>query len=319
MRGSRGAASLLLTALALVSPTRLFDETAGAQSAPTFNHDVALILFARCVTCHRPGEVAPMSLLTFEQAKAHADDIRTMVEARQMPPWPADPHVGEFKSNRRLSDEQVRTIVAWVQAGAPQGDGVPPSAPVFREGWSSRMDRPPDLVLETPFTFDLPASGIVPTFAIWLKLPIREEQYIQAVELRPDNRHAVHHSSLTVGPLPEGTRLGRAAVWDGGLVLDGVPVYPDGRPFRAMSAEAFGKPLLFYVPGGGVLQFPDGLAKRISPDQYLAWGLLLMTPGPPEKVKLHVGLWYAKGPPHHEIYTWTVNERLVANGVEVPR
>jgi hypothetical protein len=142
---------------------------------------------------------------------------------------------------------------------------------------------------------------------------------MQAIELRPDNRHVVHHSSLTVGPLPPGTKIGRGAVWEGGPVLDGVPIYADGRPFRAMSAESFGKPLLFYVPGGGALQFPDGLARRISPDQYLAWGLHFMATGRPEKVTLRVGLWWAKKPVHHEIYTWTVNERLIANGVEVAR
>jgi len=181
------------------------------------------------------------------------------------------------------------------------------------------MDRPPDQVIETPFTFEVPATGTVPTFAVWLKLPIRDERFVQAIELRPDNPRTVHHSSVTVGSLPQGTKLGRGAVWDGGPVLDGVPLYSDGRPFRAASAESFGKPLLFYVPGGGALQFPDGLAKRISPDQYIAWGLHFMTVGTPQTVTLRLGLWWAKKTVHHEIYTWTVNEKLVADGVEVAR
>jgi hypothetical protein len=206
-----------------------------------------------------------------------------------------------------------------VDAGAPHGDGQPPPAPTFRDGWSARLDRPPDQIIETPFTFEVPANGIVPTFTVWVKLPIRDEKFIQAIELRPDNHRVVHHSSVTVGSLPQGTKLGRGAVWEGGPVLDGVPLYADGRPFRAMSAESFGKPLLFYVPGGGVLQFADGLAKRVLPDQYLAWGLHFMTIGQPEQVKVRLGLWWARKAVHHEIYTWTVNERLIANGVDVVR
>jgi mono/diheme cytochrome c family protein len=290
-----------------------------AAAPPTFNKDIAPIFFDRCVTCHRPGEVAPMSLLSYGDARPWAASIKRMVQTRRMPPWPADPQFGEFKNNRRLSDDQVNTIAAWVDAGAPEGDGRSPAAPMFRDGWSSRMDRPPDQVIETPFTFEVPATGTVPTFAVWLKVPIRDERFVQAIELRPDNPRVVHHSSVTVGALPMGTKLGRGAVWDGGPVLDGVPLYSDGRPFRAASAESFGKPLLFYVPGGGVLQFPDGLAKRIAPDQYFAWGLHFMTVGKPESVKLRLGLWWAKKSVHHEIYTWTVNEKLIANGVEVAR
>jgi mono/diheme cytochrome c family protein len=306
-----------LAGATLVRVTGIAQDRAAAP--PTFNKDIAPILFDRCVTCHRPGEVAPMSLLSYGDARPWAASIKRMVQTRRMPPWPADPQFGEFKNNRRLSDEQVNAIAAWVDAGAPEGDGRPPAAPMFRDGWSSRMDRPPDQVIETPFTFEVPATGTVPTFAVWLKLPIRDERFVQAIELRPDTPRVVHHSSVTVGSLPSGTKLGRGAVWDGGPVLDGVPLYSDGRPFRAASAESFGKPLLFYVPGGGALQFPDGLAKRISPDQYIAWGLHFMTVGTPQSVKVRLGLWWAKKTVHHEIYTWTVNEKLVADGVEVAR
>jgi hypothetical protein len=314
------AITLLIVSLAAVPLFRVSSTAQGRAAAPpTFNKDIAPVFFDRCVTCHRPGEVAPMSLLSYSDARPWAASIKRMVQTRRMPPWPADPQFGEFKNNRRLSDDQVNAIAGWVDAGAPEGDGRPPAAPMFRDGWSSRMDRPPDQVIETPFTFEVPATGTVPTFAVWLKIPIRDERFVQAIELRPDNPRVVHHSSVTVGSLPPGTKLGRGAVWDGGPVLDGVPLYSDGRPFRAASAESFGKPLLFYVPGGGVLQFPDGLAKRIAPDQYLAWGLHFMTVGKPESVKLRLGLWWAKKSVHHEIYTWTVNEKLIANGIEVAR
>lgn len=103
----------------------------------------------------------------------------------------------------------------------------------------------------------------------------------------------MHHSSLALGSLPKGTKIGRAAVFPGGPVLEGVPLYPDGRPFGATSGEQFGRPVMFYVPGGGVLQFPDGLAKRFRQQDYFAWGLHLISPGRPGKVRVQIALWYA--------------------------
>jgi len=304
-------------AAALMSPTRL-GPTVFAQSAqPTFNKDVAPILYANCVTCHRPGEMAPMPLLTLAQAKPFASAIKAAVDTRAMPPWFADPRYGEFKNNRTLTPAQIATVSAWVDGGAPEGDTPPPKAPSFQTGWNSRMDRPPDQVIELPQEFELPATGIVPVFTLWVKLPIREEKFIQAIELRPDNRHLVHHSSVSVGPLPAGTQVGKGAAWEGGPQFDGVPLHRDGRPFRAQGAESFGKPLLFYVPGGGFQQYPNGFGKRLRPDEYIAWGLHFMTTGKPEKTRLRLGLWYTRRNPHHEMYTWTVNQRRIVEGKEL--
>jgi hypothetical protein len=234
-----------------------------------------------------------------------------------MPPWFADSGHLEFKNNRQLTAAQIDTLAAWVATGALEGDSTLAPAPVFREGWSDRMERPPDQIIELPMEFELPATGIVPVFTLWVKLPIRDEKFIQAIELRPDNRQVVHHSSVSAAPLPPGTTLGKGAVWDGGPMLDGVPLYRDGRPFRAAGAESFGKPLLFYVPGGGFQQYPDGLAKRIRPEQHIAWGLHFMTTGKPEKTRVRLGLWYARRAAHHEMYTWTVNQRRIVEGKEI--
>src|SRR5882672_2837099 len=102
---------------------------APAPVAPTFNADVAPILFAECVTCHRPGEVAPMSLLTYQDARPWARNIKTKVLAHEMPPWPADPQYGRFRNQRALTNRQIDTLVSWVDAGAPQGEGAPPAPP----------------------------------------------------------------------------------------------------------------------------------------------------------------------------------------------
>jgi hypothetical protein len=280
--------------------------------------DVAPILYSNCVSCHRPGEAAPMSLLTYEIAQAYAPKIKEMVATRQMPPWFADPQYGEFRNKRGLSDAQIDILTRWADGGTPRGNGALPKPPQFREGWSTRLNRNPDLVLELPFEYEVPATGEVPTFTTWVKLPIDREQFVQALELRPTNFNVVHHSSIALADaLPNGTRLGSAPVFDGGPTLPGVPIRNDGSPFRAYSPEEFGAPILFYVPGGGVAQFPDGLAKRVRPGQYLAWGLHLRGSGKPEKTRFRLGLWYTRRDVHHEVYTWTVNQRRWVEGREL--
>jgi hypothetical protein len=291
----------------------------GSAPVPTFNRQVAPILYGNCVTCHRPDGVAPMSLLTYEDAQAWGPDIQAMVRERMMPPWYADPRFGEFRNSRALTQAQIDTLSAWVDGGSPRGDGRPPNPPRFEQtGW--RMNRPPDLVLDLPFgEYQLPPQGEVQTFTVWMKLPLREDRFVQAIEIKPSVRSAVHHSSLSLAPsLPDGTRLGRGPVFPGGPVLDGVPVYPDGRVFSTSSGEAFGTPVMFYVPGGGLLQFPDGIARRFRRDDWLAWGLHMISPGKPERLRVQVGLWYARNEPHHAVQTWTVNQALFVEGKEIP-
>ena len=288
-------------------------------TTPTFNRDVAPILLTHCVGCHRPDGVGPMSLLTFDAARMYASRIRQKVTAQEMPPWYADRRYGEFKNARGLTQGEIDMLLAWIEGGTPQGDGNPPSPPKFPpDGWHVQLNRPPDAILELPFgEFELPASGEVPTFTVWMKLPFRQDRYIQAIEMRPSVRNAVHHSSMSLASLPAGTTIGRAAVFPGGPVLDGVPVFRDGRSVTISSGESFGRPVMFYVPGGGVTQLPDGLAKRFGRDDYLAWGLHLMSTGKAEKLRVQIGLWYARGQPHHEVQTWTVNDRLLVEGKEI--
>jgi hypothetical protein len=290
-----------------------------SSATPTFNKDVAPIVYANCAACHRPGGIAPMSLLTHEAAQPFAASMKMMVTMRHMPPWFADPQYGEFRNKRGLTDAQIDTIARWADGGAPRGEGTPPKAPEFKaSAWSARMTREPDRVIELPFEYDVPATGEVPTFTTWVKLPLDREEFVQALELRPTNLNVVHHSSISLtNGLPEGTRLGTAPVFDGGPSLPGVPIRGDGSPFRAFSPEEFGSPVLFYVPGGGVAQFPDGLAKRMRPGQYLAWGLHLKGSGKPEKSRFRLGLWYSRRDVHHEVHTWTVNQRRIVEGREI--
>ena len=164
-----------------------------AAPAPkvTFTKDVAPIFYSRCVECHRPGEIAPMSLLTYESARPWAKSIREKVSARVMPPWHADPKYGKFENDPSLSAKEIETIVAWADSGAPKGnDKDMPAAPKFTDGWTIGQ---PDVVFEMPEAHAVPAEGVVPYLYFTMPTNFTEDKWIQALEIRPGNRAVVHH------------------------------------------------------------------------------------------------------------------------------
>jgi mono/diheme cytochrome c family protein len=167
-------------------------EVAAAPAHPTYTKDVAPILQKNCQECHRPGQVGPFALETYEQARKRAADIAAVVEDRQMPPWKAAPHVGvKFKDARTLSEPEIKTLVAWAEADAPQGNPADlPPAPKFASDWQLGT---PDLVLDIGTDFPVPADGedIYRCFVVPTKLD--KDQYVSAVEFRPGNRFVVHH------------------------------------------------------------------------------------------------------------------------------
>src|SRR5437899_7330000 len=126
-------------------------------ATPTFNKDIAPILYQNCATCHRPGEVAPFPLLTYQDAAKRAKLISTVTGKRYMPPWKAEPGYGSFANERRLTDAQIALIQDWAKAGAPEGDAADkPEPPKFADGWQGGQ---PDQVLTLPEKYSLPADG----------------------------------------------------------------------------------------------------------------------------------------------------------------
>jgi mono/diheme cytochrome c family protein len=128
-----------------------------AKKAATFSKDIAPIFFKNCAECHRPGEAAPMSLLSYKEARPWARSIKEKVVTKQMPPWHADPHVGKFSNDRRLSQAEIDAIARWVDGGAAEGNpkDMPPT-PKFIDGWGIGK---PDVVLSMPEEFTVAASG----------------------------------------------------------------------------------------------------------------------------------------------------------------
>ena len=259
-----------------------------------------------------------MSLLSYSAARPWARAIKARTQAREMPPWPAEPQPGRFRNDHSLTPAQIDTLAAWADAGAPEGPGSAPFAPRFLDGWSAQMNRPPDLVIDAP-EFALPADGLVPEFKIWTKAPFGRERFLEAIELRPTNRAVVHHASVFRAKPPRGTRIGTAPAWPGGPTFEGIPVLRNGAPAPETLTPSFGTPLVFYVPAGGFLRFPEGVAKRIKGDEHLMWTFHLVTTGREERAGARVGLWFSRTEPRHEVVTWTVTDRVLVNGVEVPR
>lgn len=262
---------------------------AANSTAPTFNKDVLPLLQANCQQCHRPGEIAPMSLLTYNEARPWAKAIKAAVVSRKMPPWFADPNVGHFANDRRLSEAQIQTLVSWVDNGAPEGNAKDRPAPrVFQEGWNLK----PDMVIEMPKAFELPAKGTIDYQYILVKGNIKEDLWVKAAEMRPSNNAVLHHGKVWVRP--PGSHWMENAV-------PGVP-YSEGmgRGGAGEGDDIIGK----FNPGLGDQTFDfDGSAKLIPKGSDFIFELHYTAIGKPATDISRVGLVLAKEPPKMRYYT----------------
>jgi hypothetical protein len=178
----------------MASSTRATTEENGTV---TYNKDVLPVLQNHCQTCHRPGEIAPMSFMTYKDTRPWAKAMKTAVLTRQMPPWFADPNYGHFANDKRLSESDIKTIVAWADGGAVEGNEKDKPAPVtFQEGWGLK----PDMVIEMPQDIQLPATGTINYKSILVKVNFSEDRWVIAADLRPGNPQAVHHMRAIVRP-----------------------------------------------------------------------------------------------------------------------
>ena len=252
-----------ITFIILAAVTWQVSPAIAAAPDVTFTKDVAPLLYAKCVTCHRPGEVAPMALLTYEDVRPWAREIREKVVLRQMPPWFADPRHGAFANDPSLTADQIATIVKWVDAGAPRGDASDmPKPPQFTEGWQLGE---PDLIIELP-EVEIPATGpdYFPTPTI--PLNISEDHWIRAVEIRPGNRQVAHHSVLF--STPSGPLTGA-----NGLL-------------NVLAVWAVGTPPTVY---------PEGMGRWLRKGQTLRTNLHYHPNGTPHVDRTRVGFYFGKG------------------------
>jgi hypothetical protein len=152
---------------------------------------VAPVLQKRCQACHRPGEAAPFSMLTYKDARPWAAAMKRAAVSRTMPPWHADPSVGHFGNDRRLTEQEIEIIARWADAGAPEGDPAKAPAPIaFLDGWNIGK---PDMILEMPQPFSVPAQGTIDYQWIVMPTGLDKDTWIAGVEVRPGDRSVVHH------------------------------------------------------------------------------------------------------------------------------
>lgn len=170
---------------------------ASAAPPPTFNKDVLPILQKHCQVCHRAGEVAPMPLLTYQDARPWAKAIKTQVAARKMPPWFADPAYGHFQNERGLTEQEVRTMETWAEAGSPEGDAKDKPAPIaWNNGWNIR----PDAIFQMPDPYTVPAKGTLDYLYIVIPTGFTKDTWVTAAEIRPGAPSVVHHALAVVRP-----------------------------------------------------------------------------------------------------------------------
>ena len=192
-----GLAGLLVGVVALVAAGATMR---AADTAPTFSKDVLPILQKNCQGCHRPGQIAPMSLLSYEDARPWARNIKTKVEARQMPPWFADPQYGHFLNDRSLKQSEIDTIVKWVDAGAPQGNPKDAPAPLVwpENGWFIK----PDVIVKGP-EFQVPAhpkNNVIEWTNITVPSGFTKDTWITSLEIKPSDLSVTHHICISFVP-----------------------------------------------------------------------------------------------------------------------
>jgi hypothetical protein len=288
-------ACLLVGSLAVAASAH-----AAPASVPTFSKDVAPIVFNNCASCHRAGEVAPMTLTSYEDVRPWAKVIKNKVVSREMPPWGADPaHSLKMRNDRSLTPAQIDTIVAWVDAGAPKGsDADLPPLPKFAEGWT--FGREPDAILEMPVDFAIPAEGELGVQMFYSKVPWSEDRFAETLEIRPGNRAVVHHAGVFVVDIPEG-----ASIVKGRLVM------PDGKASTDRGAGAAGRAddtalpgankLLSWVPGRGVDSHRADIGKRIPAGKYINWQIHYNPIGKATTDRTRLGIWFNKAAVTHEL------------------
>jgi mono/diheme cytochrome c family protein len=314
----RKAVRVTLTSFLAATPLLALCLSAATPTSEnlTFTHDVAPILYRHCVACHHPNDIAPMSLLTYKEARPWAAAIRQAVVSGKMPPWKADPHFGKWSNDPRLSDAEIATIKAWT--GGPKLEGDPkdmPPTPSFPDGWKIGK---PDAVITIP---EQVIEGSGPDQYVYLNVPTNftEDRWVIASELRPGNRRIVHHAHVFVAEKAEPAAAGKNtekdpqadyARWmrikEGTLewvrpeapVIDNGCSVDDNGLFPGHKSSDLGSLISSYLPGREADVYPEGTARKVPAGATVNFQIhYSRTTGKKEVDATSVGLIFAKEPP----------------------
>ncbi len=245
----------------------------------TYYRDVEPILQRRCQECHRPGEIGPFPLLTWEDAAGWGKMMAEVVAERRMPPWQADPKFGHWANDRSLRPREKRTLLDWVAAGMPAGKVAERPRPrSFAKGW--RMGKP-DVVLEMPEPFTVPADGQIPYHHVLIDPGFKEDRWVSGIEIRPGAREVVHHIMLFLIDLEHLDPQRWYEEFDGGK----------NGYFALM------------VPGEAPTIFPEGMAKRIPAGHQIIMTIHYQPVGRVTTDRSRIGLRFAKSSPRYQVFT----------------
>jgi hypothetical protein len=277
----------------------------------TFTHDVAPILYQHCVACHHPNDIAPMSLLTYKDARPWAAAIKQAVVTGKMPPWKADPAHGKWSNDARLSDAEKNTLLAWINGTKLEGDpkDMPPT-PVFPDGWKIGK---PDAIVAIP-EHKLEATGPDEYSYVTVPTNFTEDKWVTAAELRPGNRKVVHHAHVFVvedqkktaanDPAQEYTKY--LQIHQGSLtfIRPDAPVINDGclqddnGVFPGSHQTDLGSLIASFLPGREADVYPEGTARLVKAGSKINFQIhYSRATGKPETDVTSVGLTFAKEPP----------------------
>ena len=302
------AAGLLLASAAVFSQAPARPAAPPGTAPVTFAETIAPIVYENCVGCHRPGEAAPFPLLTYEEVARRGSLIAQVTASRYMPPWHAEPGFGEFAGERRLTATQIAAIAAWVEGGMPRGDErrMPP-VPAFSDGWQLGE---PDLVLEMPAAYEVPASGPDSFRNFVIPTGLAEERWIQAIEYRPSARTVVHHAVFAA--VPGGSLASR----DG---LDGRPGFGGLSAVGLVGGGQDSRGLGGWAVGGRPVPLPDGVAMRLDTGSDFLLQLHLHPSGKPERERSLIGIHFADRAPGQELRSIEIPSLFaIGKGLDIP-
>jgi uncharacterized protein (TIGR03437 family) len=279
--------------------------TASAQTV-TYSQDIAPIIYNNCTKCHRTGQVAPFTLASYDDVRKHGPTIAAVTQSTYMPPWKANPSWAAFRDERRISAQQIASIQKWVADGMPQGDSSKePALPSFPEGWQLGT---PDLILEMPAAFQVPADGpdIYRNFV--LRTGLKTDRYVKAIELKPSARAAVHHVLFFSDTTGEGRRMDGADGQPGFAGLGSVFTLGLSNPLAALSnpsllVNALAGGLGGWVPGTTPAFLPEGIAYALPLSSITNDGADLILQmhfhpdGKVEQEKTQVAIYFGPKPP----------------------
>jgi len=297
---------------------------ASAASAEVTFDDVLPLLQRHCQECHRPGRIAPMSFLTYEETRPWAESIQENVASRTMPPWHADSHNGEFKNDRSLSQAEIETFIAWVDSGAVRGTKNETAASAAPAGWAIGE---PDLVLTMQEEYEIAAEGTDEYIYFAIPTNLAEDRYVKAVEVRPGNRSVVHHVLAYVQPGGTGvvSRSSEAANEDLAFplffnagealrVLPEAPVHddgctlPDGGSATPMDmTEGSIRLISTFAPGSRGDLYPEGLGKLVPKDSEILFQVHYNKTGRLERDKTSIALVFTDEPPSKIVEAYWVS------------